>query len=356
MGQVMAFPIRRRAERAAERLENPARLDNSREAAERNMAQLQAERLDPQIPFRDLLPYRAGNTGIPYAFSFDSGRPGAHVAVTCLAHGNEPGGMVACATLLERGIRPLAGRLTLIFCNIAAYHASNGVDPYGARFVDEDFNRIWDDAVLDGDRRSTELERARQIRPLVASADILLDLHATPYEATPFFVLRSVPRAIALAELIGQPRTQVLFPSGATADTTLTNYGRFGRQDARAVGMAVECGLFFARRSAEVALATVLRLLCLKGLVERDTVEELGPWNDPEPSRQIIIGPLQPTRNANIKLLFRPGDFRSFAEGEIVAWDDDEPIAAPFDNAVPMWVKQRFEPGVQAFMFGRLQH
>ena len=35
----------------------------------------------------DISPYEAGNTGIPYVTSFESGRPGPHVLVNALTHG-----------------------------------------------------------------------------------------------------------------------------------------------------------------------------------------------------------------------------------------------------------------------------
>ena len=35
---------------------------------------------------RDLTPYRAGNTGIPYVHRFESGRPGPHVLINSLTH------------------------------------------------------------------------------------------------------------------------------------------------------------------------------------------------------------------------------------------------------------------------------
>ena len=44
---------------------------------------------------RDLTPYREGNTGIDYVHRFESGRPGPHVLVNALTHGNEFCGMVA---------------------------------------------------------------------------------------------------------------------------------------------------------------------------------------------------------------------------------------------------------------------
>src|SRR5262245_56356990 len=110
-------------------------LHDLRAAATRVTADLQLERTDPQIAKRDLAPFAHGNTGIPYAFSFDSGRAGPHVLVTSLAHGNEPGGLEAVIAILESGPRPTVGRLSLAICNVAAYEASNGTDPYGRRFV-----------------------------------------------------------------------------------------------------------------------------------------------------------------------------------------------------------------------------
>jgi len=62
---------------------------------------------------RDLSAYRAGNTGIDYVHRFESGRPGPHVLVNALTHGNEICGMVAATDLLDRGVRPKIGTLTV---------------------------------------------------------------------------------------------------------------------------------------------------------------------------------------------------------------------------------------------------
>ena len=70
---------------------------------------------------RDLSVYRAGNTGIDYVHRFESGRPGPHVMVNALTHGNEFCGMVAVCHLLDSGVRPKIGTLTLSFANVAAY-------------------------------------------------------------------------------------------------------------------------------------------------------------------------------------------------------------------------------------------
>ena len=44
---------------------------------------------------RDISAYRAGNTGIDYVHRFESGKPGPHVLINALTHGNEFCGMVA---------------------------------------------------------------------------------------------------------------------------------------------------------------------------------------------------------------------------------------------------------------------
>ena len=126
----------------------------------------------------DIEPYRSGNTGIEYVTTFDSGTGGPHVLVTALTHGNEICGAIALDRLFRAGLRPRQGRLTLAFDNVDAYRHFDPRVPVASRFVDEDFNRLWAPGTLDGPRRSTELARARTLRPVVDAADFLLDIHS----------------------------------------------------------------------------------------------------------------------------------------------------------------------------------
>ena len=68
----------------------------------------------------DLGPYRASGTGVDHVHSFAAARPGPHVMVNALTHGNELCGMVVVKRLLDLGVRPRRGRLTLSFANVAA--------------------------------------------------------------------------------------------------------------------------------------------------------------------------------------------------------------------------------------------
>ena len=103
----------------------------------------------------DIEPYRAGNTGTEYVTTFDSGVSGPHVLVTALTHGNEICGAIALDRLLRAGLQPRQGKLTLAFDNVAAYRSFDLRMPTTARFIDEDFNRLWAPATLDGARQST---------------------------------------------------------------------------------------------------------------------------------------------------------------------------------------------------------
>lgn len=92
----------------------------------------------------DLSAYRAGNTGIPYVTRFESGKPGPHVVVNALIHGNELCGAVALDHLFRSDLRPARGALSLVFANVAAYAGFDPADPLASRYLDEDMNRVWD--------------------------------------------------------------------------------------------------------------------------------------------------------------------------------------------------------------------
>ena len=103
-----------------------------------------------EVTPRDLSAYRAGNTGIDYVHRFDSGRPGPHVMINALTHGNEFCGMVAVCHLLDSGVRPKIGTLTLSFANVAAYQTFDAAQPFESRLITHNLNRIWSSAWLDG--------------------------------------------------------------------------------------------------------------------------------------------------------------------------------------------------------------
>ncbi|MGI9382625.1 MAG: succinylglutamate desuccinylase, partial [Methyloligellaceae bacterium] len=157
----------------------------------------------------DIAPYKAGNSGIDYVTTFDSGRDGPHVMITAIVHGNELCGPIALDWLLARNARPQNGRLTLGFVNVAAYANWDPDDPFASRWVDEDFNRVWTEEVLESERTSIELERARALRPLLDTVDLLLDIHSMQTPSPPMMMAGPLAKGRELARQVGVPELVV---------------------------------------------------------------------------------------------------------------------------------------------------
>ena len=118
---------------------------------------------------RDLSAYRQGNVGIDYVHRFESGKPGPHVLINALTHGNEICGMVAATHLLDTGVRPLIGTLTISFANVAAYESFDESRPFESRQLVHNLNRIWSAAELDGTADSPESCAPWWLRPITSS-------------------------------------------------------------------------------------------------------------------------------------------------------------------------------------------
>ncbi len=101
------------------------------------------ERYPTEFPVPELGAYARGTAGIDYVHTFDSGRPGPHVMINALTHGNEVCGLYAVDRLLRWEARPARGKLTLSFANVDAFARFSTDRPAASRWVDEDFNRVW---------------------------------------------------------------------------------------------------------------------------------------------------------------------------------------------------------------------
>ena len=203
---------------------------------------------------RDLSAYRVGNTGIDYVHRFESGRPGPHVMVNALTHGNEFCGMVAVCHLLDSGVRPKIGTLTLSFANVAAYETFDTGKPFDSRLITHNLNRIWSSAWLDGGEDSVELRRAREMRPAVGAADHILDIHSTSQDVVPFWVYPAFERNAAVARSLPRPAVHLVMPAGLGSGTPLIQHGAHGKAEGAGAALVVECGQHFKQASAEVAI------------------------------------------------------------------------------------------------------
>jgi predicted deacylase len=206
----------------------------------------------------DLRQWQSGNTGVQGFLMREAARDGPHLALLALMHGNEIAGAIALDQLLRADLRPTRGRLTFGFVNLEAFARFDPRQPTASRFVDEDINRVWEPGVLDGPRRSSELERARAIRPLIDTADVLLDLHSMLWPSDPLILCGTAPQGRALAFGIGSP-SLVVADRGHVGGRRIIDYPRFA-ESGRAANL-VEAGQHWQPDTVHMSLACVAGLL-----------------------------------------------------------------------------------------------
>ena len=276
---------------------------------------------------RDLAAYRQGNVGVDYVHRFDSGRPGPHVLINALTHGNELCGMVAATYLLDSGVRPKIGTLTVSFANVAAYESFDRDRPFESRQLVHNLNRIWSPAWLEGTEDSPELRRARMLRPVVAAADHMLDIHSTAQAVPAFWVYPGYERNAAAAMAIGRPELHLVMPSGMNTGTPLIQHGLHGHAHSDSVALVVECGQHFLRASADLAVDVTLAFLAHYGLIERDPAVPA-----PGPQRRFELLQTPVIKTEAMRFVRPLVGLETFDKGELIATDGDEEIRSPCDG------------------------
>lgn len=308
-----------------------------------------------EFDFPDIRPYADGNTGIPYAFTFDSGQPGKHTMITALTHGNEVSGAVAVKAMLDGGLRPRRGRLSLVFVNVDAYHSFNPAKPDASRFVDQDMNRVWqaatlDDATLD----SSELRRARALRPLVDSVDCLLDLHSMHERSAPLTVCGPLDKGIRMAMELGTP-THIISDAGHPEGRRLRDYGGFGDPVSPKNALLIETGQHWERGALAVAKDYCMRFLLLCGNVDADQVP--SGWLHALPQRQTVIKVTTPVvaSGSDFRFAGQYTGLEKFADaGSLVGWDQGAPVCTPYPNCILVMPSLRqVRAGVTVVRFGQ---
>ena len=309
--------------------------------------------IELQVP--DIAAYRRSNTGADWIHTFESGKPGPHVLVNALTHGNEICGAIALERLLRMGVRPTRGALTLAFANVEAFLRFDPRNPYATRFIDEDFNRVWTPQVFDGPRESVELKRARTLRPFVEAADYLLDIHSMLEPSPPVMICGPLEKGIRMAFDLGVPE-HIVSDTGHANGTRMRDYGGFGDPASGKNALLVECGQHWELAAERVAWQTVWRFLNHLHVVDAELADrEIEPATAPQKLIRVtdaVIANSPAFRFAKtytgLEVVPRQGD--------VIAWDGDQPVRAPYDNCVlVMPVPNNVKMGLTAVRLGRLE-
>jgi len=275
----------------------------------------------------DITPFLQGNTGIPGFTTRDSGLPGPHTVLVSLIHGNEIAGAIVLADMLAQNFTPLIGKLSFGFANTAAYEKFDPENPVASRFVEEDLNRVWDDIQLFGVRRSLELDRAREIRPLIDMADIVLDLHSMLWPSEPLLLCGPAQAGRDLALAVASPSI-VIADQGHAGGKRLIDYGRFTEAASATACILVEAGQHWEQSAVRQMRATIAALLAHTKQAAPHTSRPAAPR-----FAEVTHVVTAKTNRFTFTEHFRGGDIIPH-QHTIIAHDGDETIRTPHDNCL----------------------
>ena len=286
----------------------------------------------------DIEPYRAGNTGVEFVTTFDSDQPGPHVMINAITHGNEICGAIALDTLFKAGLRPERGRLSLGFVNHMAYSTFDPADPGASRFVDEDFNRVWVEERLDGPEDTAELRRARELRPIFDSVDLLLDIHSMSTYSKALMINNGLEKERAFVRKVNFPAF-IMCGSGHVVGKRLIEYTPFNDPANGKVALLVECGQHWGAATGAAALDTALHFLRAAGTVSPDFINA-------HLSEAARTPPVAEMWDVTDGITSATDDFR-FVEpfigmeviakaGSVIARDGGTEIVTPYDDCLIM--------------------
>jgi len=311
------------------------------------------------LPCPDISMWRQGNTGTEGVWHVDSGRPGRHVLISALVHGNELCGAWALKGLLEAGVRPTAGKLTLMFANLAAFDRFDAADHDRSRFVDEDMNRQWMDERI-AQPHTLERQRVAALAPWVRQADWLLDLHSMHESGAPLLLTGVQPRNLALARALANP-VHIVVDAGHKDGVRMRDYGRFGLPDAQAPdtrSLLIECGFHGDLSSRDVARDMCARFLQVSGVVDAALLQSgLPGWQQADAPQQWaleVTGPVV-ARSENFRFTEPFTGLECIAQaGTVIGDNDGEPVTTPYDDCVLVMPSVRqARAGVTVVRFAR---
>jgi predicted deacylase len=316
--------------------------------------------LKVELSAPDISAYRQSNVGIDYVTRMDSGKPGPHVIVQALTHGNELSGAITLDYLFKQKFQPVCGVVSFIFANVAAYALWDPQNPDGNRYVEEDFNRVWSDEVLNGQRDSVELRRARELVAYIDTADFLLDLHSMSAPSAPLMVCGVRPKggqkSVNLSAKIGLPEW-LMMDTGHANGLRMIERAAFGDPHKHNTAILLEAGQHWEKACEQIARETTLKFLKVTGVAD-------AQWIDARcslpPVEQKVV---QVTEGYAAKSLdFEWLDIYNGLEvieqaGKALAEDAGHTVRTPYDNAVLVMPtrSKRFAVGNTMVRFGRIE-
>ena len=311
-----------------------------------------------ETEFPDIRQWQEGNAGLPYVWRFASAIAGPHVCVNALVHGNEVCGAIAADWLLRElhaGVHVQRGTLSVVFANVDAYHSFDPGKPFDSRCVDEDFNRLWDVATLNGERDSRELRRARELRPFYDTVDHLLDLHSMTEPAPPIALAGNTEKGLALARAVGIPG-HILVDSGHAAGQRLRDYAEFGDPQSVTSALLVECGQHWEAAGGDAAKQVVLRFLNHFEVLDKQWLTSQLDVETPVAQRVVDISTVVTVNTAQFRWIRPLHGLEVITEmGTLIAMDGEGEVRTSHTDALMVMPVPNPKLGQTAVRIGRFR-
>jgi len=213
---------------------------------------------------------------------------------------------------------------------------------------------LWSPATLDGPRQSTELARARALRPVIDAADYLLDLHSMQHSTAPLMLAGLLPKSRKLAQQVGLPEL-IMCDAGHAAGPRMRDYGGFGDPASPKAALLIECGQHWERRAGEVAIDVTLRFLIAAGAATSDDLAPIGGPEFATHPRQRVIEVTEAVTISGDRFEF-VDDFHGLEvlpkKGDLIGYDGGREVRTPYDNCILIMPSRRLVKGQTAVRLG----
>lgn len=306
----------------------------------------------------DISPWRVGNTGIDFVHRFDSGKTGADVVVCALMHGNEISGAAAMAELLgfwrHSGKSLASGRLTLAFCNVAAFADFDRESPDDSRFCDEDMNRVWSASRLAAN--TIDAQRAAALLPWVSGATHLLDLHSMHEPSAPLVMVGPLARNRIFADDL-RCGVRAVADTGHADGVRLRDFGSYGDAGGTAISLLLEAGQHWEPNAVRVTRDVLARFLLATGVTDASQLPAdwlLPDAAEPKPAVEVTHRIVAKGADVSFTQHFTGGEVIAQA-GTVIGQNASEPITTPYDHCVLVMPSLRqARAGVTVLRLGRV--
>ena len=299
----------------------------------------------------DISSYKKTNTGVDYIITLDSGISGPHVFISSIVHGNEPCGALALDWFLKNDYRPLEGKLTLGFMNTEAYLAFDPLNPNRTRWVEEDFNRLWAEGVLEDPKRkrTSEFLRANEVKNIVSQVDYLLDIHSMQKPCVPLMMAGMLNKGIDFARDVGM-QMPIISDSGHNEGMRMRDYFGFSNKESQKNALLVECGQHWAKSSEIVAIETMIRFLRTTSIMDKNFADDFIYKNKVLNFQNDVykVGKIITIKSENFKFDQDWQGFETLKKGVLIGKDDNEEVYAPYEETILIMPSKRLFPGKTA--------